>query len=658
MNTPVQALAWQIWGRNRLGLWAMLGVLMLAGLVVRLIPEEMRSGDAVKYVVLGSVLVFCYPISIFTYSNIGPGRVQPSLRFPRPMFHLPVPTWMLVAVPMVAGMVFCALLWAVMEALVIRPFGVELPFTLPALGLAAALGFFQALAWSPFGASLVRASVATVLGTGAVQLALWACLGAEVPVERPWLLLCGFIGLSYAGALFGVSRERRGGSSGGPGMALRAREWASGVLPRWVGRFASARQAQVWFDLRTRGLVFVLLGGTFALLPLVDSMFLRFRGESGSLILFGFGTLTPLWSAALLGPYFAKPSLWGRTYALPGFTAVRPLTTGELYLATVRAALWSVLALWVLIAVVTAVRLVVAGTPEGLDTGWAMALERHGAFGVWLRVAALAAALVVLTLGSLVGGLTVGLAGRTWVVTASDVLQVLSRGHHPLERTSDPGQARGPARSATGRARPDRGARAGQDPVGGIGVQHVPAQGLDGSSHGRRPRSGLAVRRSAARHPGSRVRAAGTVPCRARALRWCGPAAAPGAAGAGSRGAGLEPTSLERHLNGADERAPRGEIVTSTRNEVDPARDAQVGIRRARYSLPCVPGASRKPIGTGPLVLMIQPIMAPVHRRYPPTIRLQRWPGPACARPLRPDLARDHHSTTTAATPQPHALST
>src|SRR6516164_2828722 len=116
MHSPAVALAWQTWGRHRWGLVGLVVGVAALCLIPRAYGPSFLLGDlqethtpVIVLLVIGLPFAIGYVAYVFSYLELG-ARVQMS-GFPRWMFTLPVPTWKMVAWPMVSAGLVVALIW-------------------------------------------------------------------------------------------------------------------------------------------------------------------------------------------------------------------------------------------------------------------------------------------------------------------------------------------------------------------------------------------------------------------------------------------------------------------------------------------------------------------------------------------------------------------
>ena len=160
----------------------------------------------------------------------------------------------------------------------------------------------------------------------------------------------------------------------------------------------------------TRAIVALLLMPSLIVAAYLGNPDVTAAGLILALIVFFMGFL-----AALIGGGFAKTHFQAREAGLSPFTLARPMSSGGLVAAKLKTAALSGLAGWVLVALVVPPFFALMGYAGPLATLWGQLLPDRSLLELLVIVPLMVAALLVLTWKGLVGGLTVGLTGRTWI---------------------------------------------------------------------------------------------------------------------------------------------------------------------------------------------------------------------------------------------------
>jgi hypothetical protein len=426
MSSSAVALAWQLWGRHRRGMLAVLGVVLALAVLAQVLPVEHSSPPRMSLLATIALVllpvVMGYLLAVFAFGFGGMAVEATASGYPSWLFTRPVRTVALVGWPMLYGAATVTLTWVLLVCLVLQPGGLQLPLVRPSLVLVVVLFWVQAITWSSFPifagrlVMLFAGLVVLILGIAAAQffqvspalqtMALGACL-------PPTCIL----------AYRGVDCARRG-------AAAEWRLWpAAGTTARPVEPsrgFATAFAAQVWYEWRLHGLSFPLLLG---LLLVADTGMIWFevRYEAvigGELV----PPLAPLTHETRVAFFVLQPLLMlppvlaaifcvglgrmGPRFDLSPFLATRPLATSDLVRAKWRMTAWSTLACWAVTILMAGVWLAVTGTSAEVAGWWQQVAEEHQPLRTALLFALTGAGLVGLTWLQMNKGLWLGLTGK------------------------------------------------------------------------------------------------------------------------------------------------------------------------------------------------------------------------------------------------------
>src|SRR5438046_1518106 len=371
MPSAARAIAWEFRQRHRWGLIALAGYFPVLATIKLLIPESsltfnMDSGERFAVVVMVPLTVtFLYVLTVFTFGLSGDVAGRQSMYATR-MFTLPVSTTALTLWPMLFGAVAMAILWLATRVLAVWPSGFDIPVIWPALAAVSLLAWTQALTWMPYGLPGIRLIVA-VLCLAALDTVVLLAIHFKAREPMMVAILAPQLPLAYLVARFAVARSRRGEVPDWRGMFARPARTAA--LTRRRDHFRSPARAQAWFEWRRHGrslpaLVGLLLPFELALLWLAKDA-AAFVFEILFLVL-----LTPPFMAAFTAWTVSQPNPQARdSYGVPPFIATRPLTSAELIAAKLRMAMWSTLAVWLLVLVAMLLALEWSGT-------WSVVTER------------------------------------------------------------------------------------------------------------------------------------------------------------------------------------------------------------------------------------------------------------------------------------------
>jgi hypothetical protein len=422
MNAPAVALGWELWWRHRWGLAAV--VALVAGFAAYSAAVPV-SGQFVSAGSIWFVMGLAYVVGVFAYGFEARLEAAES-GFPARLFVLPVRTRVLVGWPMLQGAAAAVLLWLAWDGLVLRPAGIETPAWW-AVMLAAAVAVSQALVWLPFGVPWLRLAVTVTVLTVLVRApAVLSSLGgdqfADPQAQKTALTLvaAGLIPAAFLVASVGVARARRGDGGGWAWVVPPPRRSAGPRRER--PPFASAMEAQVWYEWRLRGRGYVVtVGGVIAALMALGLLeHPAGRADLGTVFLF-----IPLLIAGYWSSVTGSPGESIRSTALTAFAATRPLDNAALVRAKFRAATWAAVAAWAFVLAATVAWLAYTDGYDKMSQVWEGAVGRHGPERATGFLVLFAAVLVLGTWRALVANLWVGLAGRTWMVPAHTIVMTL-----------------------------------------------------------------------------------------------------------------------------------------------------------------------------------------------------------------------------------------
>jgi hypothetical protein len=332
MNSAAKAIAWDLWSRNRLALSA-----VLIGLPIMLIPgrEWFRVFQAMFFMFAMAILYwsFCYAEVDSRGRHAG---------FPSRMFVLPLRTRFLAGLPMIYGACTIVLFYVFWSQVALPMWDVRLD---PAsarvhlVGLVAMMWSLQAIIWSLYRFQWLRLFllVMVVIGIGVLGLLVPGQDFRKMNEADVELTLGVIALLAFIGGIAGVARDRRGEWEG---WTQRAIDAVLSALPQARARFKSAADAQLWFEWRGKALFLCLVILTVTLFPVI--MFplpAALHFDSGAAA--GFYATVPLIALCMawtLGFNLARTDYWSRGSGLSSFITARPLSSGDIVVAKLKAA--------------------------------------------------------------------------------------------------------------------------------------------------------------------------------------------------------------------------------------------------------------------------------------------------------------------------------
>ncbi len=347
--------------------------------------------------------------------------------FPYRLFALPVRTWKLVTLPIFLGVVSVELVYVAWLKLVWNHDNIPSSGWF-AIVLGAYMVFYQTALWGLAGFRVMRL---LVLGVGGSSSVLMACFPLFKNDLSPWcsearasLFMAALAFISFLIAWGTVARQRSGGG--------RRQSWLkslgdriSDVMPRRTKDFASPAAAQFWYEWRRAGWLLPACIA-FILVCIVTPIAWFNRADPAYMnYVFGRILIVPIVLGFAIGKGYGKVEFWSRNLSLPSFLATRPLADGEFVVSKMKVAAVSAALAWLLILGYIAVWFFLRAdtTQVGESLFMIRMLYPHSwPVMIFLNVAGLA----ILTWRGMVGGMWVGLSGRTLYYAGSTWLQMIA----------------------------------------------------------------------------------------------------------------------------------------------------------------------------------------------------------------------------------------
>ena len=355
IRSPITALIWEIRLRNRRWIWSIIGTFLFGWVSNFVLQDTFFSSRAGRNTLsaFNETLTFASLLIVFAIFNYTEYDAQRGWAgFPDRLFTLPVPTLLLVGVPIGLGIFAVELVYVGWVKLVFAHDEVAKP-ALIALLIGAFMVVYQSTLWilARFGA--LRMVVLGVVGISFIVVNVLSSFPQDS--LSPWLsenilsaLTAGAALIAFVAAWIHVARQRSGGTSRRNSVKAII-ERITDALPRRTTPFSSPEAAQFWFEWRRSGLLFPLcIAGMLLLVIAPLSWLLRNEADSTLRIL----TVTlamPMILGLPFGKGFSKPDFWSTDLSVPAFLAVRPLATGEIIVIKMKVAALSAAVSWVLV---------------------------------------------------------------------------------------------------------------------------------------------------------------------------------------------------------------------------------------------------------------------------------------------------------------------
>jgi hypothetical protein len=417
MNSPAQAILWQIYWRARWGFAVAAAFLLLAVMLTSLLPNYWT----IQVDSLGDTPVFGWFFGVCgLYVNFTlmaafgmSGADARNLTFTKHMFVLPVRTSTLVAWPMFSGCLTVAIVWVINAQLIFRASGIAAPLWFPAAAFVLLLATFQALAWTPFAQRWVHI-VLTVLVLISPLLVLLVGLVFDVRLSEPTAtaLLLGLLPIAYIAAVSGVARARRGDTYDWWAWGHFV-EWLAKLRPGATHPFRSMLSAQLWYECRAHVIVpvfIVCMMPCFIFVPAMDRENLELGWRQLGIVL-----LAPLFVAMMAGGALGNLTDPVSKSETASFVLVRPISSLSILRGKLLAALIQTVLIWILFLGYISLLLTRPGFSRSVAQV-ASSVPLWKAIGYPVFVLAL---LVLLTWKNMVESMWVSLTGRKWVESAT-----------------------------------------------------------------------------------------------------------------------------------------------------------------------------------------------------------------------------------------------
>jgi hypothetical protein len=429
MNSPAQAILWQIWTRHRLGL--SISAVCLVLMVVAMPPILLRFDDKATFVVtlIPAAVIFPYLANLVLFSDeVG----SLTSGYPRRIYTLPAATHTLAFWPMLITVVGSVALWLVIAVLIYHRGGYRPPLLLPAVGIAVTMAWLQTICWLPIKSQLVRVYLLLIGFCVLLGAPGWLFQRELISLSSLSMLAIFELAGLFVLARLGVAHDRRGvdWSFG----VDRAVEWCWSIFDRTSQQppsFRTAREAQDWFEYHCHASM--LKGVIFFLLCLDAAMYVWVPQGKTLAFRIGLGCMlgTPLIMAGSQGAALGRMRpIRSRQRGPITFLAIRPILTGDMLDAKYRMITRCVIQIWLMTLAITTTVVLVKGQAGDVLEILRSFLQLYPGWRGWTILGLAIALAPVFTWKMLTDSLAAGLTGRRWfadgiVVLGTSVLMVL-----------------------------------------------------------------------------------------------------------------------------------------------------------------------------------------------------------------------------------------
>jgi len=427
MRSPIIALVWEIWRRGFRFARPIAATIAICALINHVVPYKrylLKNFEAVYWVLM--VLSLFLTFGIFHYAEYN--RSKNWHGFPYRLFCLPVPTVVLVACPMVLGLISVELVYWSWARLVFAPIGRTVS-SWPAACVGVGMICYQAIVWGLAGFRITRILVLSFTGLLLANLGM-APLIDEIKIwpEKEiffWakLTLFAFSIIAALGAWFSVERQRRGGARGQ--MRLKkAIARLIDLLPRRSRPFGSAQAAQFWYEWRQGGQLLPICAGSMLLFIFAPVSWLTRADHDSALWIMGWAVALPLILSAVIGKGFVRINFWFSDASMPPFLAVRPFASGEFVVTKMKVAAVSVVLTWLVVVGFLSIYLPLWADTTQLRELWKSLLVVYGSLALCTIVLLGLMAGALLAWRFMVESLWVGLAGSLKMSIGSALMHI------------------------------------------------------------------------------------------------------------------------------------------------------------------------------------------------------------------------------------------
>jgi hypothetical protein len=354
MRSVVTALAWEFWSANRRGWLVVLALMSACALLFRVFADALNASEGLRFFAYFPMVVSV--ILAASFCNFTDRTRRDGIAgFPRHLFSLPVSTPLAVTCAFFCGLMSVVGIYVAWAAIVLQPLHTPILVGWPALLLAAGVVFYQAIIWCLCGFRLTRIVLLSLIATTLVGI---GCVPTVLSPSQTWAtegrlstILVGLMAIAYATTVVTVGAQRRGGARGLAIFQLLI-ESVARAIPRRVSPLKSPDAALFWIEWRRTG--FVLPAAVLVTMALIFGPVLAFTGRDEKETLWAemWLAIMPVLLAFPIGLGFGKPDFWSLDIGLSPFAATRPVSSGQMLAAKLKAAACSALVTWAIVLLV------------------------------------------------------------------------------------------------------------------------------------------------------------------------------------------------------------------------------------------------------------------------------------------------------------------
>lgn len=424
MRSPVAALAWEIWRRNRVLVFLTAVIVSVCSITSLMVPGQVHALDLEPWFFFLMVCSLGLVFGIFHHAEFN--RRKNWHGFPYRLFSLPLPTLVLVSCPMIMGIVSVELDYLAWAKLVFAPLGRTISLW-PAFVLAVGLMCYQTIVWGLAGFRTTRIITLALAGMSLMSMASLPLFLKVWPRKNAMsIATVTLMGLALGAFLAGwyfVEKQRRGGGRG-KGWA---RAWMANLvaaLPRRRKSFDSPAAAQFWLEWRRAGSLLPICTGAVLVLVIGPVSWLMRRDPDSTMFILGWSLGLPIILGTVIGMGFVKPDFWSGDMSITAFQAVRPLPSGEMVVTKMKVAAWGVAISWLLVLLFLLVWIPGWANNTNLKEIWDLCVVLYPGFSLYTILILSLVAAMILSWSVMAGGLWVGLSGSAKLFAGIAILNV------------------------------------------------------------------------------------------------------------------------------------------------------------------------------------------------------------------------------------------